>query len=66
MLEDMVLGIELQDFEFYAVWVIVLQGDLLQVARAGGAHGGPATTKATCVLYPCAPCLHLVGQETHA
>lgn len=56
----MVFGVELQDLEFDAVCVIIVQGDLLQVESTGGAHGGAATTKPTCVLYLRVP---PVGQE---
>lgn len=41
VLEDMVSGIEQQDFEFYAVCVIIIQGDLLQITGTGGAHDEP-------------------------
>lgn len=58
----MVLDIELQDFEFYGVWVVIIEGDLLQVTHTGGAHGEPATTKFPCILLP-EGCLLSVGQE---
>lgn len=62
VLEDMVCDIELQDFEFHTVWVIIIQRDLLQVTGAGGAHGRAATTKSTHV-HLSGSTLLFVGQE---
>ena len=60
VLEDMVSGIEQQDFEFYAVCVIIIQGDLLQITGTGGAHDEPAMTKPTRVLLPVSTLLSMV------
>lgn len=60
--EDVVFGVKRQDFEFYAVRVVIVQGDLLQVTGTDGAHGEPATTKSTHVLVPVGAILS-VGQE---
>lgn len=34
----MVSGVEGQDFELDAVWVVILQGDVFQVTLTGAAH----------------------------
>lgn len=48
----MVSGVEGQDFELDAVWVVILQGDVFQVTLTGAAHVRSGMTKGMwCLLF---------------
>lgn len=48
----MVSGVEGQDFELDAVWVVILQGDVFQVTLTGAVHVRSGTTKGMwCLLF---------------